>query len=98
MVGMPDIALAGLPEKTGTGAKLEDVVDEAGVPDLHGLPRPQRRDANVVSTALEKAVRNSVAAAGQEARGACASRRSLAPHGTLFETRNQLVDFRSESR
>lgn len=63
MVGIPDIVLAGLPARTGTGAKLEEVVDEAVFQTFDGLPRPQRRDANVVSTALEKAVRNSVATA-----------------------------------
>jgi ribonuclease J len=63
MVGVPDVVLAGLPAKTGTGAKLAETVDEAVFQTFDGLPRPQRRDANVVSTAIEKAVRNTVAAA-----------------------------------
>jgi ribonuclease J len=63
MSGVPDVVLAGLPAKTGTGAKLAETVDEAVFQTFEGLPRPQRRDANVVSTAIEKAVRNAVAAA-----------------------------------
>jgi len=60
LVGVPDIMLAGVPTKTGSGAKLDEVVDDAVFQTFDGLSRQQRRDANVVSTALEKAVRNSV--------------------------------------
>jgi ribonuclease J len=60
MVGIPDVVLAGLPQKTGAGAVLDEVVDDAVFQTFDGLPRPQRRDANVVSNAIEKAVRNAV--------------------------------------
>ncbi len=60
MVGIPDVILAGLPAKTGAGAKLDELVDDVVFQTFDGLPRPQRRDANVVSVALEKAVRNTV--------------------------------------
>lgn len=60
MVGIPDVILAGLPAKTGAGAKLDELVDDALFQTFEGLPRPQRRDANVVSVAIEKAVRNAV--------------------------------------
>ena len=60
MVGIPDVVLAGLPQKTGAGAVLDEVVDDAVFQTFDGLPRPQRRDSNVVSVAIEKAVRNAV--------------------------------------
>ncbi len=60
MVGIPDVVLSGLPAKTGPGAKLDEVVDDALFQTFEGLPRPQRRDANVVSNAIEKAVRAAV--------------------------------------
>ncbi|MHB8885063.1 MAG: ribonuclease J [Methylovirgula sp.] len=61
MVGVPDVILAGLPAKAGaTGTKLDEVVDDALFQTFEGLPRPQRRDANLVSGAIEKAVRNAV--------------------------------------
>ncbi len=63
MVGIPDVMLAGLPAKTGAGALLEEVIDDALFQTFDNLPRPQRRDANLVSVAIEKAVRNAVVGA-----------------------------------
>jgi ribonuclease J len=63
MVGVPDVMLTGIPSRSGTGAKLDELVDETLFQTFDGLPRPQRRDADVVSTAIEKAVRAAVAAA-----------------------------------
>lgn len=63
MVGVPDVVLAGLPAKTGAGAIMDEVVDEALFQTFDTLPKPKRRDANVVSGAIEKAVRSAVAEA-----------------------------------
>ncbi|MGO9004642.1 MAG: ribonuclease J [Beijerinckiaceae bacterium] len=63
MVGVPDVVLAGVPAKAGTGALFDGIVDDALFQTFDGLPRPKRRDANVVSVAIEKAVRSAVAEA-----------------------------------
>jgi ribonuclease J len=63
MVGVPDVVLAGVPAKTGAGAVLDEVVDTALFRTFDTLPRPKRRDASVVSSAIEKAVRSAVAEA-----------------------------------
>jgi ribonuclease J len=63
MAGVPDVVLAGLPAKTRAGLVLDEIVDAALFETFDALPRPQRRDANVVSNAIEKAVRAAVAAA-----------------------------------
>ncbi|MGB6920194.1 MAG: ribonuclease J [Methylovirgula sp.] len=63
MAGVPDVVLAGLPAKTRAGLALDEIVDAALFETFDALPRPQRRDANLVSTAIEKAVRAAVAAA-----------------------------------
>lgn len=63
MAGVPDVVLAGLPAKTRAGLVLEEIVDAALFETFDALPRPKRRDANLVSTAVEKAVRAAVAAA-----------------------------------
>ncbi|MGP0061654.1 MAG: ribonuclease J [Beijerinckiaceae bacterium] len=63
MVGVPDVVLAGVPAKTGAGAVLDEVVDDALFQTFDNLPRPKRRDAGVVSGAIEKAVRSAVAEA-----------------------------------
>jgi ribonuclease J len=63
MAGVPDVVLAGLPAKTRAGLVLDEIVDAALFETFDALPRPQRRDANLVSSAVEKAVRAAVAAA-----------------------------------
>jgi ribonuclease J len=60
MAGVPDVVLTGLPERTEAGASLDEVVDAALFQTFDSLPRPKRRDANVVSVAIEKAVRAAV--------------------------------------
>ena len=57
---------------------MDAVVDDALFQTFDQLPRQKRRDADVVSTAIEKAVRNAVASAwGKRPVGACAGGRSL---------------------
>ncbi len=60
MAGVPDVALTGLPEKTEAGINLDEIVDAAVFQTFDSLPRPKRRDADVVSGAVEKAVRAAV--------------------------------------
>ncbi len=60
MVGVPDVVWPACRRRPGPGARLDEVVDDALFQTFEGLPRPQRRDANVVSEAIEKAVRAAV--------------------------------------
>jgi ribonuclease J len=60
MAGDPDVMIAGLPERTGEGAGFDEIIDSAIFETFEGLPRGKRRDADFVSGAIERAVRNSV--------------------------------------
>jgi len=60
MAGDPDVMIAGLPERTREGAGLDEIIDATIFETFEGLPRGKRRDADFVSTAIERAVRNSV--------------------------------------
>jgi ribonuclease J len=63
LAGVPDVVTAGIPARTGNGAKIDTIVDDALFQTFDHLPRPKRRDADAVSGAIEKAVREAVAAA-----------------------------------
>jgi ribonuclease J len=58
--GDPDVMIAGLPSRTSDGAAMDQVVDSAIFETFESLPRGKRRDADAVSTAIERAVRNAV--------------------------------------
>ncbi len=60
MAGDPDVMIAGLPERTGEGAALDGIIDAAIFETFEGLPRGKRRDPDFLSSAIERAVRNSV--------------------------------------
>ena len=60
MAGDPDVMIAGLPERTREGAAFDEIIDATIFETFEGLPRGKRRDADFVSTAIERAVRNSV--------------------------------------
>jgi ribonuclease J len=60
LAGQPDVVFAGLPTKTRGGAAIDALIDETLFQTLDSLPRQKRRDADVVSGAIEKAVRNVV--------------------------------------
>jgi ribonuclease J len=60
MAGDPDVMIAGLPERTREGAGIDEIIDATIFETFEGLPRGKRRDADFVSTAIERAVRNSV--------------------------------------
>jgi ribonuclease J len=56
----PDIAFFGVPEKTPQGP-MEDVVLDALHEAIESMPRPQRRDPDVLQEAVRRAVRAAVA-------------------------------------
>jgi len=60
LAGLPDVVFAGLPAKVRKGESLDALIDETLFQTLDSLPRQKRRDADVVSGAIEKAVRNAV--------------------------------------
>ena len=60
MAGDPDVMIAGLPERTRDGAAIDALIDGAIFEAFEGLPPGKRRDPDVVSSAIERAVRNSV--------------------------------------
>ena len=63
VVGDPDVTMAGVPKRGRAGADLAAVIDAALFETLDGLSRSKRRDATVVSGAVERSVRNAVDAA-----------------------------------
>ncbi len=48
IAGVPDVVLTGLPERTQAGLILDEIVDAAVFQTFDSLPRPKRRDADVV--------------------------------------------------
>lgn len=63
LAGTPDVVTAGIPARTGKGSAIDAIVDDALFQTFDHLPRPKRRDADVLCGAIEKAVREAVAAA-----------------------------------
>jgi ribonuclease J len=62
MAGDPDVMIAGLPERTREGGAIDALIDDAIFEAFEALPPGKRRDPDVVSSAIERAVRNSVGA------------------------------------
>jgi ribonuclease J len=60
MAGDPDVMIAGLPDRTREGAAIDALIDDAIFEAFESLPPAKRRDADVVSSAIERAVRSSV--------------------------------------
>jgi ribonuclease J len=60
MAGDPDVMIAGLPDRTREGAAIDALIDDAIFEAFESLPPGKRRDADVVSSAIERAVRGSV--------------------------------------
>ena len=60
LVGDPDVVFAGVPKRGKFGEEMGEVIDEALFAAFEALSRPRRRDANAVSTAIERAVRGAV--------------------------------------
>ncbi|HTR12175.1 MAG TPA: ribonuclease J [Roseiarcus sp.] len=60
MAGDPDVMIAGLPERTRDGAALDEIIDSAIFDTFESLPLGKRRDADFLSSAIERGVRSSV--------------------------------------
>ena len=60
MVGTPDVVTNGLPSRTKSGEAMDALVDATMFETFDNLPRQRRRDADTVSTAIERAVRSAV--------------------------------------
>ena len=60
MAGDPDVMIAGLPERTRDGAGLDEIIDTAIFETFEGLSGGKRRDADFLSSAIERGVRNAV--------------------------------------
>ena len=60
MVGTPDVLTAGIPPRTKDGGAMDALVDAVLFQTFDGLPRQRRRDADTVSTAIERSVRGAV--------------------------------------
>ena len=59
-VADPDIALTGLPLKDAAGRAMEEAVMNAILGTLQSIPRPQRRDPDVLGEAIRRAIRGAV--------------------------------------
>ena len=60
MVGDPDVVFAGVPKHGKFGEEMGSIIDEALFATFEGLPRQRRRDADTLSTAIERSVRGAV--------------------------------------
>lgn len=60
MAGTPDVVTNGLPARTKSGEAMDALVDATMFETFDNLPRGRRRDADTVSTAIERAVRSAV--------------------------------------
>ena len=60
LAGDPDVMIAGLPRLTREGAGFDELIDTTIFETFESLPRGKRRDADFVSTAIERAVRNAI--------------------------------------
>ncbi|WP_020178858.1 ribonuclease J [Methylopila sp. M107] len=57
MAGDPEIRFTGLPSRDDEGEQMFVVLRDTVLDCLEGLPKPKRRDANAVATAIERSVR-----------------------------------------
>jgi ribonuclease J len=62
LAGDPDVILFGVPPRGANQAAMDATVDKAIFSTFESLPRARRRDADTVSTAIERAVRNAISA------------------------------------
>jgi len=60
LVGDPDVDLVGIPEKTMAGEEIDDIVFDAVVSTVQGLPRARRRDPDAMAESVRRAVRAAV--------------------------------------
>jgi len=60
LVGDPDVVFTGVPKRGKFGEDMGEVIDEALFATFEGLPRARRRDADSISTAVERSVRGAI--------------------------------------
>ncbi len=60
LISDPDLELIGLPRADGAGRPLEEAVMSAALATIESLPRPRRRDPEVVREAVRRAIRAAV--------------------------------------
>src|SRR6201993_1401326 len=56
----PEVDLVGMPEKNAAGELLDDIVFDAVVSTVEGLPRARRRDADALAESVRRAVRSTL--------------------------------------
>jgi ribonuclease J len=56
----PEVDLVGIPEKNRAGETFDDIVFDAVVSTVEGLPRPKRRDPDALAESVRRAVRAAV--------------------------------------
>ena len=57
----PEVDLVGIPEKNAAGEEFDDIVFDAVVSTIEGLPRARRRDPDALAESVRRAVRAAVA-------------------------------------
>ena len=60
IAGDPDVVFTGLPARGKENRSLDEIIDQAMFSTIDHLPRGKRRDADALSTAVEKAVQKAV--------------------------------------
>jgi ribonuclease J len=60
LVDEPEVDLVGIPEKTMAGEEIDDIVFDAVVSTIEGLPRARRRDPDAMAESVRRAVRAAV--------------------------------------
>jgi ribonuclease J len=60
MADDPEVDLVGIPEKNRAGEELDEIVFDAVVSTVEGLPRARRRDPDALAESVRRAVRSTV--------------------------------------
>src|SRR5437773_4752568 len=56
----PEVDLVGIPEKNAAGEPFDDIVFDAVVSTIEGLPRARRRDPDALAESVRRAVRGTI--------------------------------------
>ena len=60
LVDDPEVDLVGIPEKNTAGEVIDDIVFDAVVSTVEGLPRARRRDPDALAESVRRAVRAAI--------------------------------------
>ena len=60
MIDDPQVALLGLPEEDDIGTPLGVVVEDTVMGTIESIPRPRRRDSELVADAVRRSVRAAI--------------------------------------